>query len=107
MNSCPRNLTPSNRYNQPEPTDPEEIHPLLKPLTRIEQNGHWPLVDQFHCHHFLKASCLAVQSRGANALHEQFVQLAGLLGLRRRIERRPLAAPHRSEERRVGKEGRS
>jgi hypothetical protein len=58
---------------------------LLKLLLRIQQNRHRTFIHQLDLHHLLKPASLAPQSRGANLLHEQFIQPPRHLRRRRRI----------------------
>jgi hypothetical protein len=58
----------------------------LEPLSRIQQNGHGAVIDQFHLHHFLKAPGLAAQPEGLNPLDKELIQSPRLLRRRRAIK---------------------
>ena len=42
----------------------------LKGLLRVQQNGYWTLIDQFHLHPFLKTAGLAIEAGGPDSLNQ-------------------------------------
>src|ERR1700758_5331169 len=70
-----------------------------KSLFRIQQNGHRPIVHQFHFHHLLKATRFTTEAGRAHAADESFVERARHLGARGVVEGRPLPLADISKQR--------